>query len=71
LTPHNTRRRNDERTDIRTHDGHETRRGVYALLDAVAGQSHGIDGRDHLDDERSDVEVDESSDETLFHEVIA
>jgi hypothetical protein len=58
------------RTDLRTLDGHETPRGVYALLEAEEGQSHGIDGRDHRDDERSDVEVDESSGETLFEVLV-
>jgi len=59
----------DKRTELRTLDDHETPRGVYALLEAAGGQSHGLD-RHHDDTVEVDTATDESSDETLF-EVIA
>jgi hypothetical protein len=64
---------NDRRTELRTLNGHETPRGVYALLDAEAGQSHGLDEHDsHHDDDTvgPDTVRDGSSGETLFEVIV-
>ena len=64
MTPHNTGRRNDSSTDLRTLDEHGGRTDVYRALDAVEGQGH--DGGRGLEAPsgaaENDVAVDEEED---------
>lgn len=61
MTPHNTERRNDSRTDLRTLDEHGGRTDVYRALDAVEGQGH--DGGRGLEAPSRDTENNDGVDE--------